>query len=246
MRLENKIAMVTGSGRGIGKAIALKMAKEGADIVLIDVNEGDLDETAGEVTKFGRRALPLCMDITDEDNILKMAAEITKTFGRLDILVNNAGITRDRNFIKLTLDQWQKVIDVNLTGTFLCSQMAAKMMKENAYGKIINITSLSGQIGNYGQSNYAASKAGVIGFTKTIALELAKFGINVNAIAPGFISTPMSDEIPKPVLEKMISNIPLGRAGSPDDIANLTVFLASEEAAYITGQIIACNGGNHM
>ena len=178
-----------------------------------------------------------------QEEVKEMFARVTSEFGQLDILVNNAGITRDGFLMKMTQDQWNQVMDVNLKGVFNCCQFAARMMSERQYGKIVNIASASAQIGNIGQVNYAASKGGVIAMTKTLAKELASFNINVNAVAPGFIETPMTNKVPDKVKDFLIRQIPLGRAGTPEDVAHAVCFLASDQAAYITGQIISCNGG---
>ena len=246
MTLENKVALVTGSGRGIGKEIALTLARSGADVIVNDVNLENANETAEEIKALGRKTMVSVDDITDEESMKNLFGTIDETFGKIDILVNNAGITKDNGFLKMTMDQWKAVLNVNLTGTFICSQLAGARMKSQKSGKIINLASLTGQIGNFGQANYAASKGGIIAFTKTIARELARYGVNANAVAPGFISTPMTEAIPEKVVEKMIAGIPLQKAGLPSDVANIVRFLASEESQYLTGQVIACNGGLDM
>ena len=244
--LSGKNALVTGCGRGIGKAIALTLARAGADIVVNDIDHNTAQDLAGEITALGRKALVCCGSVGSRPDVDGMFAEIKKEFGRLDILVNNAGITRDNLIAKMTDQEWDQVMDVNLKGVFYCIRAAAEMMKEQAYGKIVNLTSVAALAGNIGQTNYVAAKAGVIGITKTLARELARYQITVNAVAPGFIDTPMTASIPDEVKQTMIRAIPLGRAGSPQDIANLVKFLAGDESAYITGQVISCNGGIYI
>lgn len=246
MNLQSKVALITGSGRGLGRAIAIKLAMEGANIVINDVNSKDAEETAAKIEALGREVLISNASVSDRGQVEKLFEEIKDKFGRLDILVNNAGITKDNLLLKMTGEQWQQVMDVNLTGVFNCTQLAAMLMKEQNYGKIVNLSSIAGQMGNVGQVNYSTTKAGVMGMTKTLAKELARFNVNVNAIAPGIIKTPMTDAIPEKVMEIMVKQIPLGRIGQAEDIANLVKFLVSEESQYITGQIIACNGGWYL
>jgi 3-oxoacyl-[acyl-carrier protein] reductase len=246
MMLKDKVALVTGAGRGIGEAIALTLAREGADIVVNDYGVDAARATAGKIEAVGRRALVDGANIADRRQVEQMFSAIKDTFGRLDILVNNAGITRDGLLLKLSEEHWDQVMAVNLKGVFNCTQLAAEMMSEQASGKIVNLSSASAQMGNIGQVNYAASKAGVIGMTKTLAKELAKFNINVNAVAPGFILTPMTEAVPDKVKDYLIKGIPLGRAGTPEDVANAVCFLVSGKSAYITGQVIACNGGMYV
>ena len=243
MKLKDKVALVTGAGRGIGEAIALTLAREGAHIVVNDFDAEAARATAGKIEALGRQALVDGANIADRGQVEKLFRSIRETFGRMDILVNNAGITRDGMLLKLSEEQWDQVMAVNLKGVFNCTQFAAAMMSEQASGKIVNLSSASAQMGNIGQVNYAASKAGVIGMTKTLAKELARFNINVNAVAPGFILTPMTEAVPDKVKDHLIKGIPLGRAGTPQDVANAVCFLVSEDSAYITGQVIACNGG---
>jgi|SRR5665648_15636 len=246
MNLQSKVALITGSGRGLGRAIAIKLAMEGANVVINDVNSKDAEETAAKIEALGREVLISNASVSDRGQVEKLFEEIKDKFGRLDILVNNAGITKDNLLLKMTGEQWQQVMDVNLTGVFNCTQLAAMLMKEQNYGKIVNLSSIAGQMGNVGQVNYSTTKAGVMGMTKTLAKELARFNVNVNAIAPGIIKTPMTDAIPEKVMEIMVKQIPLGRIGQAEDIANLVKFLVSEESQYITGQIIACNGGWYL
>jgi len=246
MKLQNKVALVTGSARGIGEAIALRLAREGADTIVNDLNTGGAEQTARKIEAAGRRALTDGANIADRSQVEQLFRAIKAEFGKLDILVNNAGITRDGLLSKLTEEEWDQVMAVNLKGVFNCTQFAAEMMAERETGKIVNLSSASAQMGNIGQVNYAASKAGVVGMTKTLAKELAKFNINVNAVAPGFILSPMTEAVPEKVKDYLIKGIPLGRPGTPEDVANVVCFLVSEESAYITGQVIACNGGMYV
>jgi 3-oxoacyl-[acyl-carrier protein] reductase len=243
MKLESKVALVTGAARGIGRATALKLAQEGANVIVCDVNLEDAEATAKDIEALGRKAMASNANIAVREDVDKMFEDIKEKFGRLDILVNNAGITKDAQFLKMTEAAWDAVMAVNLKGIFNVTQNAAAMMKEQNYGKIISLSSLAGQIGNFGQANYAASKAGVMGLTKTLCKELARYNVNVNAIAPGSINTPMFAAVPEKVIEGMKAQIPLGRLGLPEDIANCVAFLASEDSAYITGQTISVNGG---
>ena len=243
MTLFGKVALVTGGSRGIGRAIVLTLAKAGADVAINYAgNTAAAEETAEAVKAMGRKAIVLKGDVADtavcEDMIKQAVAEL----GRLDILVNNAGINRDAMLHKMTVEQWDQVIAVNLTGTFYCVQYAAQIMREKGSGAIINISSAS-WLGNIGQANYAASKAGVVGLTKTACRELARKGVTCNAICPGFIDTDMTRGVPEKVWDTMISKIPMGRAGSPADVANMVAFLASDEANYITGEVINVGGG---
>jgi 3-oxoacyl-(acyl-carrier-protein) reductase len=242
MRLQGKSAVVTGAGRGIGQGIALKLAAEGAKVVVSDISEENGSATVAKIREAGGEAMFIQGNIaarSDAEQIMKTAVE---TFGTLDILVNNAGINRDTMLHKMTDEQWDQVIEVNLTGTFYCLRAAASIMREKEYGRIINIASAS-WLGNIGQANYAASKAGVVGLTKTAARELAKKGITVNAICPGFIDTDMTRGVPDKVWDIMVSKVPMGRAGKPEDVANMIAFLASDEASYITAEVINVGGG---
>jgi 3-oxoacyl-[acyl-carrier protein] reductase len=246
MGVENKVAAVTGAAQGIGKAIATLLAARGAAVVVCDINLEMAQETTREIELNGGKCHAVKADVTqpgDADHIIK---ETVEKFGALDILVNNAGITKDNVLLRMKEDQWDQVMAVNLKGTFNCAKAAIRVMMRQKRGTIINVASITGLMGNAGQANYSASKAGVIGFTKAIAREYADRGITVNAVAPGFISTAMTDAIPEKEREALISQIPLNRLGSPEDVANAVYFLASEEANYITGQVISINGGLYM
>jgi len=243
----NKVALVTGSSRGIGRAIAIELAKRGVSVVINnDENAQEGLEVMNEIKKMGPQAIYVRANVSDLTQVENMCEKIINEFGRIDILVNNAGITRDSLLENMDIEQWNRVILVNLTGTFNCTKSVIKYMKKQGGGKIINITSVVGEIGNFGQSNYAASKGGVIAFTKTIAKEYARKGINVNAVAPGFIKTKMLDTIPEKVMQKILSQIPLGRLGLPEEVAKLVCFLVSDDVNYVTGQVININGGLYI
>ena len=246
MSLDKKVALVTGAGRGIGRAIAVMLAKKGSDIIVNDMDSGSAEQTAEIIHSVGAKTLVSGANIVKRHEVQTMFDSIRNQFGRLDILVNNAGITRDNLLVKMSEEEWDQVMAVNLKGVFNCTQFAAKMMTEKNAGKIVNVSSASGQMGNIGQVNYATSKAGIIGMTKTLAKELARFNINVNAIAPGFINTPMTAQVPDKVKEMIKSSIPLNRFGESEDVARAVKFLASEDSNYITGQVIACNGGLYI
>ena len=246
MTLETKVALITGSGRGIGRAIALELAKEGAAVIVNDMDADSAKQTAEMIHSTGSQTLVSIANIVERPEVEAMFDAIKNEFGRLDILVNNAGITRDNLLVKMSEEQWDQVIAVNLKGVFNCTQFAVKMMSEQNSGKIVNLSSASGQMGNVGQVNYAASKAGIIGMTKTLAKECARFNINVNAVAPGFIITPMTADVPDKVKNTIKSSIPLSRFGQAEDIAKTVKFLVTEDSAYITGQVIACNGGLYI
>ena len=243
---EGKVAVVTGAARGIGQAIAKKLAQEGADVAICDLQAEWLAETAGIVQGFGRKALPLAVDVGDSDAVNACISEVVKVFGKVDIMVNNAGITKDTLLVRMSDEDWDAVLRVNLKGTFLFSRAVAKHMMKQRSGAIINIASISGIIGTAGQANYAASKAGVIALTKSTANELAARGVRANAIAPGFISSKMTDALSEDVRNQYLSRIPLGRFGTVDDIASAVVFLASEQSSYLTGQTLNVNGGMVM
>lgn len=246
MRLEDRVALVTGGGRGIGKAIALALAKEGADIVACDINLENLKEVAAEVEKMGRKILILKADVSKVSEVEEMVKKALDKFTKIDILVNNAGITRDNLIVRMSEEEWDQVLDINLKGAFNCLKAVARPMMKQRSGRIINIASVVGMMGNPGQANYAASKAGIIGLTKSAAKELASRGINVNAIAPGFIKTAMTEALDDEIKERLTSQIPLKRLGEVKDVANLVVFLASNDASYITGEVIKVDGGMLM
>ncbi|MGE5633221.1 MAG: 3-oxoacyl-ACP reductase FabG [Caulobacteraceae bacterium] len=243
MRLEEKVAIITGSARGIGKATAVKFVQEGAKVVVCDVNIDQVNETVEELKKLGGKVIGLKVDVTNRESIKKLFEDAVAAFGRIDILVNNAGITADGTLVKMTEEDFDKVINVNLKGVFNCGQAAAAYFSENGGGVILNASSVVGLYGNYGQTNYAATKWGVIGMTKTWAKELGKKGIRVNAVAPGFIMTPMTEKMPEKVLEMMKEKSPLRSLGQPEDIANAYCFLASDEARFITGTVLSVDGG---
>ena len=239
--LENKVSLVTGGSRGIGKAIALKLAELGSDIVIVDINESE--EIKNEIEALGRKAMVLKADVSKMDETNEVVAEVLKEFKNVDILVNNAGITRDNLLMKMSEEEWDSVLDINLKGSFNMSKSLIRSMIKNKNCSIINMSSVVGVAGNAGQCNYAASKAGLIGFTKSLAKEVAKKNIRVNAVAPGFIESDMTDKLSEKVIDGYLNNIPLGRLGSIEDIANSVVFLASDMSKYITGQVLVVDGG---
>ena len=246
MRLEGKVALVTGSGRGIGREIALAFAREGADAAIWDVNAVDAEKTAKDIQLLGRKSLSGQVDVTDFAQVEEGTNKILDKFGKIDILVNNAGITRDNLLMRMSEADWDLVIKVNLKGTFNCTKAVTRPMLKAKGGKIINIASIIGIMGNAGQANYAASKAGIIALTKTTAKELASRNITANAVAPGFIDTEMTQKLSEEARAKMLEMVPLARMGLPRDIANLCLFLASSDADYITGQTIVVDGGMVM
>jgi len=246
MRLEGKNALITGAAQGIGKSIALGMAKEGANVAIADVNMESAESTAGEVRALGVKSISLKLDVSSQVNVTSAFSTFTEEFGSLDILVNNAGITKDTLILRMKEEDWDAVLGINLKGSFLCSKEAVKKMSKQRYGKIISISSVVAFMGNPGQANYSASKAGLIGLTKTIAKEYANRGIRANAIAPGFIQTAMTDILSDEVKNEMKRAIPLGEFGSPEDVTSAAVFLASSESDYISGQVIHVNGGMYM
>lgn len=240
--LTNKIALITGASKGIGKAIAMEFAGNGADVAVnYNSDEKGALNTANEIKKLGKKALIAKADVSKYNEVSSMMEQIKKEFGRIDILVNNAGITMDRTLKNMTQEEWGKVIDVNLNSLYNVTKQVIPLMPEN--GRIINISSIAGIVGNFGQTNYSASKAGIIGFTKSLAKELGKDKITVNAIAPGLIESEMTDKIPFIRKKIIMSLIPLGRAGTNEEVADCAVFLASEKSSYITGEVINVNGG---
>lgn len=247
MTLKGKVAVVTGGSRGIGREIVLALAKEGANIFFNYGGRADAaKETLDLVSEFGVEAEAMKADVSSEEEVQAFFKEVVNRFGRIDILVNNAGITRDNLLMRMKEDEWDDVININLKGTFLCTKAVARTMMKARAGKIINMASVVGIIGNAGQANYVASKAGMIGLTKTTARELAPRGINVNAIAPGFIETEMTDELDENMKELMLAQIPLGAYGKKEDIAHAVKFLASDDSNYITGQVLSVDGGMSM
>jgi 3-oxoacyl-[acyl-carrier protein] reductase len=246
-RFLNKSVIVTGGARGIGKRIAEKFAEEGANIIITDINESVLLEEAKKISEmYKTNVIGIKQNVSIESDCKNVVEQAVKTFGKLDILVNNAGITKDGLAIKMKEEDFMDVININLKGTFLMSKYALSVMSLNRYGKIINISSIVGLSGQAGQVNYSSSKAGVIGLTKSLAREYAKRNININAVAPGFIKTDMTDKLDDKTKQDIISQIPLQRFGSVDDVANCVLFLASDESSYITGQVISVNGGLYM
>lgn len=246
MKLQNKVCLVTGGGRGIGREIALLMAKEGADIAIWDVNLEEAGKTAAEIEALGRRAFIDQIDVTSYEKVEQGVNKILDKFNKIDILINNAGITKDNLLMRMSDGEWDAVLNVNLKGTFNCTKAVSRPMVKQRSGKIVNIASIIGLIGNKGQANYAASKAGIIALTKTTAKELASRNINANAVAPGFIQTEMTAKLPEELRQEMLKQIPLARMGMPSDVAKACVFLSSSEADYITGQVIVVDGGMVM
>ncbi|MFH2012219.1 MAG: 3-oxoacyl-[acyl-carrier-protein] reductase [Pseudomonadota bacterium] len=246
MDLKGKVALITGSAQGIGRAIAVLLANKGADIVVSDLNSEKAQQVAKEIEEIGRRCLVTITNVADFKEAEQMINKTIEGLGHIDILVNNAGIVKDSLLLRMKEESWDQVLNVNLKGTFNCTKAAIRSMVKQRSGKIVNIASVSGEMGNAGQANYSASKAGVIGFTKTAARELASRGINVNAVAPGFIDTVMTKSLPEEVKENLIKQIPIERLGTPEDVAEAVYFLVSEASSYITGQVINVNGGLYM
>ena len=244
--LSGRIALVTGASQGIGRACALELAKAGATVALAARNEAKLAEVAGEIAAAGGQAAAFALDVASEESIKNGAKSVLERFGKVEILVNNAGITRDDLMMRMKRADWDDVLSTNLTGTFLLTQALLRQMMQNRWGRIVNITSVVGRTGQEGQVNYAASKAGLIGFTRSLAREVASRGITVNAVAPGYIETPMTAVLDEKLRTKMIEQVPLGRPGTDTDIANSVVFLSSDKAAYITGHVLDVNGGMFM
>lgn len=246
MGLQGKVAVVTGAAQGIGRAIAEALARDGADVAVADLDSGRSQEAVAAVQRLGRRALNVKVNVAEWNDAKAMAEQVIKEWGKIDILVNNAGITRDGLLLRMKEEDWNLVLQVNLNGTFHCTKAVLQPMTKQRHGRIINIASIVGVMGNVGQANYAASKAAVIGFTKTVAREYASRAITVNAVAPGFIDTAMTQGLSSDVKDVLQKQIPLGRLGQPEDIAAAVRFLASDEAAYITGQVLHVNGGMLM
>lgn len=244
--LKGQTALITGGAMGIGKAIALRLASEGADIAVADVMVDAAKETASELKAMGVMAEAFKLDVSNSESVKTAFEEAHRVFGRIDILVNNAGITRDGLILRMKEEDWDAVIGINLKGVFLCTKEAVKLMSKQRYGRIVNIASVVAFMGNPGQTNYGASKAGIVGLTKTVAKEYASRGITVNAVAPGFIATRMTDALPENVKEEMMRAIPLGRFGTVDDVSQAVWFLAQPASGYITGHVIHVNGGMYM
>ena len=242
MRLADRVALITGAASGIGAATAHRFAREGALVGINDADAAGAEKVAGQIRSAGGKAMAVAGDVTKRATVEEMIRQVVGAWGRVDILINNAGINRDAWAAKMTEEQWDRVLDVNLKGTFLCAQAALVRMRERGWGRVINTSSI-GSLGNIGQANYSASKAGVIGLTKTLALEYAKYGVTVNAVAPGPVMTAMLAGVPDAIKEKIIAMVPVGRIAAPDEIAGVHVFLASDDAAFITGQVIFVDGG---
>lgn len=246
MDFKGQVGLVTGGTRGIGKAIAESLAEKGVNVIVAGRNLEAAEGVAASLAVQGVRALGVRIDVSNSGEVTKAFDEILEKFGRIDILINNAGITKDGLLMRMKEEAWDSVMDTNLKGVFLCTREAIKYMTRQRYGRIVNITSVAAFMGNPGQANYSAAKAGMMGFTKTVAREYAGRGITVNAVAPGFIETAMTDVLPENIKEEMKRIIPLGRFGTVDDIANAVAFLASPDSGYITGQVIHVNGGMYM
>jgi len=248
MELEGKVALVTGASRGIGKAIALKLVGLGSKVAVNYVaieasNKADADELVGNITRSGGEAIPIEADIRNSDAVRAMVDQVTDKWGKIDILVNNAGINRDTLLLRMSDDAWDDVIGTNLRGAYLCTKFALRSMIRQEWGRVVSISSVTGRVGNAGQSNYAASKGAIIAFTKSVAREMGSRNITVNAVAPGFIVTGMTDKLSPDRKQAILSMVPLQRFGQPEDVAELVAFLASERAGYITGQVITIDGG---
>ena len=242
MDLSDRVAIVTGGGRGIGRAIALKLAEAGAAVV-VNATGKSAEDVAGEIRALGRQSRAIAADVSSSPDVSRMIEEAISAFGRVDILVNNAGITRDQLLMRMTDDDWDKVMRVNLRSVFLCTRAVLRPMIKQRWGRIINIASIVGIIGNAGQANYAASKAGIIGFTKSVAKEVASRGITANAVAPGFIDTAMTQKLTESQQQELKKTIPAGYLGTPRDVAEVVAFFAAEEAHYLTGQVLCVDGG---
>lgn len=246
MEFKGQVALVTGAAQGIGKAIAENLAGQGVHVAVADVSHESAHKTAAQLASSGVKATAFTLNVSKQDEVVKVFQDVIREFKRLDILINNAGITRDSLLMRMKDEDWDSVIDVNLKGVFLCSKEAIKVMVKQRYGRIVNIASVVAYMGNPGQANYGASKAGIVGFTKTIAREYASRGITVNAVAPGFISTAMTDALNENIKQEMLKSIPMGTFGTVEDVAHAVLFLASPESGYITGQVMHVNGGMYM
>ena len=244
--MKDKVAAITGASRGIGRSIALVLAGEGAKIVASARNSAELEKLVAEIKEKGGEAIAVAGDVAVTADADRLVEAAVAAYGRLDILVNNAGITRDGLLLRMKDEDWDAVLNVNLKGAFLCTRAAAKVMSKQRYGRIINISSVVGEMGNAGQANYCASKAGLLGLTKSVARELARRNVTVNAVTPGFIVTDMTEALPEKTREELASQIPLGRLGNAEDIAHAVLFLASDGAGYVTGQVLGVNGGMYM
>lgn len=243
MSLKNRVALITGAGRGIGKAIALRLAREGATIVINDLRQENTTQAVEEILALGVPAFAVPGDVSSSESVNAMVEAVVGEFGRLDILINNAGIAQDQILMRMTDEQWDRVIAIDLKSVFLCSRAAVRYMLKAKWGRIVSLASVVGLIGNPGQANYAAAKAGIVGFSRALAREVGTRGITVNALAPGFIETDMTAQLSEKQREELASRIPLGYLGAPEDVANACAFLASEEARYITGHVITVDGG---
>ena len=241
MDLSSKVAIITGGARGIGREIALRLAEAGATVAVSDV--ADAEPAAEEIRKMGHQSLAVAVDVTSASDVAGMVEKVTAEYGRIDILVNNAGIARDQLLMRMSEEDWEAVLNVNLKSVFLCTRAVLRQMVKQRWGRIVSISSIVGIVGNPGQANYSSSKAGVIGFTKTIAREVGSRGITVNAIAPGFIVSKMTEQLSEEQKSEMLKRIPLGFLGTPRDVAEAVAFLSSEEARYITGQVLGVDGG---
>jgi len=246
MDFQGRSSIVTGASQGIGKAIALELAREGVEVILVDIQKEKLEEVADEISANKGKAAVFSADVSQMDEAMRVVEEVVKSSKKIDYLVNNAGITRDNLLMRMKEEEWDSVLQVNLKGVFNFSKAVIRNMINNRYGRIVNISSIVGLIGNAGQCNYSASKAGVIGFTKSLAREVASRGITVNAVAPGYIATPMTESLPESVKQQFRDWIPVKRFGTPEEITHAVKFLLSDEASYITGQVINVNGGMFM
>jgi 3-oxoacyl-[acyl-carrier protein] reductase len=245
MIFNDRVAIVTGSAQGLGRAMVERLASDGVKVVITDVNEEKINLAVNELTAKGYDVFGAKCDVTNREEIRTLGEKVIEKYGKLDIIVNNAGITKDSSFKKMTDAQWDAVLNVDLKSIFLVTQELVKYLEANGYGRIVNISSLAGMMGNFGQANYSAAKAGVVGLTKTLSIELGKKNITVNAIAPGFINTEMTKVIPEDRKKVMIAEIPVGRPGEPEEIAAVVAFLASDEAGFVSGTVINVNGGNY-